>query len=343
MTYTIIRTKKITSKNKKLIFKKIIKPSVIFVMSSEQKVHITCLATEHTQAVKTFQQALQASGSTLHVFGEGVQWKGFITKIEGYTAIAKSFPPDQLIAIVDAYDVLPNTHFTEKELIRRFYMISPGAGKVVVGAESACFMNCYANVKKVTRQYVTNKNYYPNGGFVMGKAGKIHKLYQHMLDEKWNFDDQYGLGYAMLDTDFFLSSVQIVLDYKQELVNNLHVSQGKTLQDMERGLGIRPVVTSEGTEPMFWHFPRVHADKMRRYNKVLRHFNGHIQTEGCPRLKHYLKYTGNPAYLQYFLPAVACAVLIPILLFFVYKKKRCAMEYDNLVTTMSRSSASSLP
>jgi hypothetical protein len=269
------------------------------------------------------------------VYGQGVEWKGFITKIKGYAEIAQSVLSEQLLIIVDAYDALPNTHFTEEELVRRFYMISPGAEKVVVGAESSCFLNCYVHTKTATGSYVTNDNYYPNGGFIMGKAGLIHKLYQHMLDNKWNFDDQYGLGYSMLDPN---CSVRIVLDYDNELVNNLHVSRGKTLKGMKRGNGERSVVTSEGTAPMFWHFPHVNADKLKRYNEVLRHFNNHIQTRGCTRMKHVLKYVSNPAYLQFLLPMFACAVFVPLLLVYVYKRKRCAREYDILATAVSRSS-----
>jgi hypothetical protein len=47
--------------------------------------------------------------------------KGFITKIKGYIEIAQSIP-EQLLIIVDVYDVLSNTHFMEEELIPKAFL-----------------------------------------------------------------------------------------------------------------------------------------------------------------------------------------------------------------------------
>lgn len=285
-------------------------------------------ATSSTPASKSLQRALKSRGSEFRLYGEGQTWKGWVTKINGVIEITKSVPNEELIVIIDAYDILPNTHFTEDELIRRFYLINPDASRVVVGAESACFLNCYKPARAITREYVTNRKYHPNGGFVMGKAGLVHRLYKRILEYEWDFDDQYGLGWSIADRG---CPVKIVLDFQSLLVNNLSVSKGKYLSADKTGAQrALPVVTAEGSTPMFWHFPRVNADGYARYNHVLKYFGDKLEAPRFARASHFRAYVNNPVYLQILLPLLACALLIPFIAYFVRKRNNCSRSYDAL-------------
>lgn len=148
---------------------------------------VICFATTATQQTQEMIHSLTMHG-WLYVIpiGLGAEWAGFATKSSSVLAAALRIgatQPQRLVVVADVYDVLFNGG--PAAAVEAYSKLRCG---VVVAAEARCGSNCHPTAR---RRCGGDHNI--NGGFVMGTAVDVAKLYSDILHEA-AYDDQMAMG-----------------------------------------------------------------------------------------------------------------------------------------------------
>lgn len=249
------------------------------------------------------------------ILGMGKPWEGFETKINLIIDKTTQLPSDNLICIVDSYDLIMAG--SKSELVEKF--LSKGK-KIVVGSESVCGPNCVRTGIAVEN----NNKPHINGGFVMGYSGEINKLYRNIL-RLCPYDDQIGIAkYIMTHPDLFH------IDSNQDLVLNLNY--GSEIHDLERVENRRFRYKPTGTNPVVIHTPFIQKDLGTRSNYVrvhaLENYEEISQSQFLLEfVKHIRIHMSNPAYKELSIIVSTSFVIIIIVIIltiyglFKYSKK----------------------
>jgi len=149
----------------------------------------------------------QKSEGFYKILGLGTKWKGFNTKMSEYLKELKTYEKNQIVVIVDSYDLL----FLKdpRELLPLYN--ERADGKVVLGMESVCGANCDTEFIKTCK---TREGYFINSGFLMGPASILIDIFSYALDHGEGHD-QLGLArFVAKNCDLFY------FDYDHKFVYN---------------------------------------------------------------------------------------------------------------------------
>ena len=260
-----------------------------------------------------------SKGIHVTVLGIGQEWQGFETKITQVRDFCLGKNDNDIILLIDCYDMLPNNNLTKDVLLDLFSSLSSNGKNIIVGAESSCIANCDTNVKKVTSTYVNTSLFYPNTGFVMGCSKHMLILFNCMLNSGKSYDDQLAIAHVINHNDDKLFEFMILLDYERKLVHNvvnvgeLNLVSNMVFQD------------NQGKSALFLHCPNIYSDGGKRYNKITKCL---LNKKGVHKaflkfVKHLVLHARNPAYKQIYGPVIIVIILLPIICCTLVKYRKC--------------------
>jgi len=168
--------------------------------------HVITIATDENDWLNDWKNSAQKWGYQYSILGKGREWKGFSTKIKLIIEFLLKRDPEEIIAIVDAYDLL----FTgpPEELVEKFVSFN---FPIVAGGEDVCILNCHKHSCKVNN----NRYKWVNGGCVVGYAKELISAYEFTLQVSPE-DDQIGVAkYMDANPD------KVTVDGNQMIVANI--------------------------------------------------------------------------------------------------------------------------
>jgi hypothetical protein len=188
-------------------------------------IHLVTIATKPGGYLKWLEQSCKRNGTKLTILGMGSEWKGYITKCILVKEFLENLPEDDIVCIIDAYDVLmiqhveilkdkfiKHTENTNYKLICAVDIISPNIG--------------------TKWYYGTEEDIIINAGTYIGFAGFIKDMYKKMID-------LYNLNKVFSDDQFLLNKFyknhknEILIDtnkkffYCESLHHIIHIKQKK--------------------------------------------------------------------------------------------------------------------
>jgi hypothetical protein len=179
------------------------------------------------------------NGWQIKIIGWKTKWEGWITRMMAYRDYCKTCPPDQILVLLDGYDILCLQD--SKNFIEKYKKIDK---KYVFGCENMCaeYINCRKPM--IWQNYYKIFNKYINGGCIIGKASDLYYLYKWCIDLKHTADDQIALSHFM---DHHYKDVY--LDIDSIFVYNDSLAKTATIQN------INNTITVDNKNPYFIHFP----------------------------------------------------------------------------------------
>lgn len=171
-----------------------------------------------------FLKTLSYHGWNHTLIGKGETWKGFISKMQGYSNAIQSLPDEQVVVLSDARDVLcVRSPLAFLGMYRKF------GKELVVSMEMLCggrfnVADDYQHVQCIPlKQYWEHYNINPrparkyvNSGIMVGTVRAFKQLYAWIFERGFT-DDQFALGSYMntfpervaADTDAILSHTTV--------------------------------------------------------------------------------------------------------------------------------------
>jgi hypothetical protein len=212
-------------------------------------IQLISFANANHPGLENFKKSVEKhQGWDLVLLGENTEWKGWTTRMTCYRDHCYSLPPDQIIVLCDAYDVLclrDSVNF----LTSFKNMVREKDAKIVVGVETGCdFINCYPP-KEYWKKYdvdLKSTRKFVNAGFVAGHASAIGDMWDWCIKSKFE-DDQYGVG-AFVDAHL----EEVVMDLKSDLVFNDERAEMNYTFDKN---GHELIYENQRLRPYFVHFP----------------------------------------------------------------------------------------
>jgi hypothetical protein len=138
------------------------------------RVRIVCIATEH----QLYLPYLKALVPDLIVLGMGTPWRSFATKYELLLAYLRGVQADELVCVIDAYDVLPTKHLhalaTRFRWLRRRYPST----KMIIGHDVA--ENPLVEHISCTMLFGSVGGDRMNGGCFMGIARDLQSIIESL-------------------------------------------------------------------------------------------------------------------------------------------------------------------
>jgi hypothetical protein len=274
--------------------------------------HVITVATTRNKLSDHWERSLQQWGVEYTILGEGRKWEGFQTYTKVLIDYLEKCPADRLLVNTDCYDVV--FAGPAEELVEKFVLFQK---RIVVGGEGVCFLNCFRH-----SQWVNHPKYrWVNGGFVMGRASDLLKLYKFVYKTSPG-DDQVGI--AMYLQQY---AEEIAVDGKQALVANI-----RSHTDLKRVENGRFRHSATGSSPVVIHIPFIYADLGRRCEMVKLHTLQEYQTTSTWEytkgfVGHLHKHVrNNPRYRIFAVCAViGCVVVVLAVASFIYTIK---MRYN---------------
>ena len=184
------------------------------------------------------------------------QWTGdFYQKANSFNSVIQDLPDDEIVALVDAFDVLPANGCTKQKLedalLKNFSM-----DKVVFNAEK----NCYPDGRLADRYPHTNSSWrYLNAGILAGKVSVLKHLYSEVLDKIPGTMDQLQFSIAFLD------GAPIELDYDCKVFQTLFMESDGDLTYSKDG--VKNNITN--TYPLL-----IHGNGLSSMDKVYLQYEG---------------------------------------------------------------------
>ncbi len=260
--------------------------------------HVITIATDENNWLNNWKSSAQKWGYQYSILGKGLEWKGFSTKIKLIIEFLLERDPEEIIAIVDAYDLLftgPPAELYEKFISFNF--------PIVVGGEDVCILNCHKHTCKVNN----NRYKWVNGGCVIGYTKELISAYEFALQVSPE-DDQIGVAkYMDANPD------KIVVDGNQMIVANIRSTDELKYIDNNR---FRHTITKQ--VPVIIHTPFMYSDLGSRSEMVRKHA---LDSYKSPKFGTYLlgffshtykHVTKNPAYSIIFYSIIIFIVLLVI-------------------------------
>ena len=151
-------------------------------------IHYVCIATEN----KFYLPYLKKLIPELVILGMNMMWEGYMMKPRLVNKFLKTLPDNDIVCVIDAYDVLPTKNIVnlEQKFID-FCKKNPNV-EIIVGSEK------HKNAKKKLSKLIfqEHENYIINAGQMMGYVKNIKHYYNYILSlpktylENNNNDDQ---------------------------------------------------------------------------------------------------------------------------------------------------------
>lgn len=211
-------------------------------------------SSEETQ----FVQQSMALGYVPTILGKGVKWEGFVTLMKLFAQHLQTCNPDELVALVDCFDLLPLA--TPAELEHKFLCLQAQnpKTKIVMGCENIiCGYNCHSQREACPHCPDSQAGWNINTGLMMGAARDLLPLLRFMRTHTPQ-DDQLGAGlYRAQHCD------EIVMDVAQDFIANINVAM--PWRKMYGFRDHRIYHRANDTFPCFMHFPLQDGDLGARY------------------------------------------------------------------------------
>lgn len=190
---------------------------------------LLCVATHKYPFLQEWEFSAQKYGWKYRILGMGHKWRGYQTKMRLILSALRGLREDEPVLITDAYDLLLTGSPKKLQV----------GDKIIVGAEKRKGPNALP--------VPHSKSFYPNMGFVCGKAGILHQMYSHIFD-LCPHDDQIGVCMYMQENPSLFH-----LDTKGEFVLNINYSS--QIPNKIQTLAV--------------HIPFMHLDLGYRVNRIL--------------------------------------------------------------------------
>jgi len=169
-------------------------------------IHIVTIATKPGGYLKWLEESCIRNGTKLIILGMGSEWKGYITKPLLVSEFLKTIPVDDIVCVIDAYDVLMVQHIDK--LKEKFLNITENTDykmvctldPLVFGELSKWYFNS-SDCKEII-----------NAGTYIGYSNYLKKMYTWTLDKYHNdnslTDDQVLLNkyYTLFKNDIFIDN-----------------------------------------------------------------------------------------------------------------------------------------
>ncbi len=150
---------------------------------------VVSYANRETSGSRNLRQSLELHNYDYKFLGEGEKWEGFMTKINAYLRFVTNADPEELVVLVDAYDVLavggPDELLRKwnSRLDKRPILFS---SEINSGINNCTPLNAYwGDVQRPTNSFL-------NSGFIMGQAKDLKIALQYAVDSHEK-DDQYAM------------------------------------------------------------------------------------------------------------------------------------------------------
>ena len=260
--------------------------------------HVITIATDENDWLNNWKSSAQKWGYQYTILGKGREWKGFSTKIKLIIEFLLERDPEEIIAIVDAYDLLftgPPAELDEKFISFNF--------PIVVGGEDVCILNCHKHTCKVNN----NRYKWVNGGCVIGYTKELISAYEFTLQVSPD-DDQIGVAKYM-----DANHGKITVDGNQMIVANIRSTDELKYINNNR---FQHTITKQ--VPVIIHTPFMYSDLGSRSEMVRKHA---LDNYKSPKFGTYLlgffshsykHVTKNPAYSIIFYSIIIFIVLLVI-------------------------------
>ncbi len=263
--------------SKGLTAKAMIKNTVLFITYCNKK----------NKSSDNFEKSFKKFKYKYKILGKGEKWENFMTKIKAYHKYVSKLcikHPDQLVCLIDCYDVLACSGGLEKKL-QKFH----NKNKILVSSQKDCKeYNCIElkNWWKDNILLKQNNNHYANSGFILSKCDKLLHLLDFMIElnsgaEKES-DDQMALCKYIekypekIDIDVNSSIIATILpiDFHKYTISS-YISgllkkfdeRNKNIRELKLASPVkRKIITNNetGETPIFIHTPGMATDFMIR-------------------------------------------------------------------------------
>lgn len=188
-----------------------------------KNIHIITTATKPGGYLKWLEQSCKRNGTNLIILGMGTEWKGYITKCILVKEFLENLPEDDIVCIIDAYDVLMLQHV---DILKdKFIKHTENTDYKLICAKDPLPTNLLNGW-----YYGTKENIIINSGTYIGFTGFIKNMYKKMID-------LYNLNNVFSDDQFLLNKFyknhknEILIDtnnkffYCEALQNIIHIKQ----------------------------------------------------------------------------------------------------------------------
>ena len=205
-------------------------------------VHVFCVATAYNLGLHNLLAGLAHHGFGYTTLEFGQRWRGWPGRMAAYRDAALAHGArhgaTELVAFMDAYDALSTRD--ADGLVDAFRSF----GKpILIGLEAGCQRVWNGNCGHIDQYWLATKgavptrpNRFANGGFIMGEAHAVARVYDWMLAEG-HTDDQIGLA------DFVSKHPSIVaVDETSRVILNVYWAEGRSGRE------------TSGDLPWFMHF-----------------------------------------------------------------------------------------
>lgn len=217
--------------------------------------HVISYITSHNDASRNLETSLIKYNYKYTFIGIGEKWKGFIKgKIKSLYNYLLSIQ-DDIICIIDGYDMLANG--PPSELLMKYEKFG---SNIVYGGEKFCFSYNGIPLEANKKLSILNYRKFLNGGFCIGKRKDIMLLYEWILKncKDCNDDQKMACKYANIFPN------RIKVDYVQQMVFNT-ITRFDTYNF--KYIKKRIFIPSFNSFPCFIHFPSSESDNHERFNQ----------------------------------------------------------------------------
>jgi hypothetical protein len=165
-------------------------------------------------------KSLKLNGWEFMFIGDGIPWKGLITRSEGYAKALSLLHPNKIVVLLDARDLIcvrsPNFFIEAMGFITNL--------PVIVSTEFFCDAKTEVTPTYVGGQCVSLQKYWEyhsitpvrpflNNGLICGQSYYLKEIFNFVLDKKYQ-NDQLGVGIFMNTFPQF-----IYADHKAQLLH----------------------------------------------------------------------------------------------------------------------------
>jgi len=181
------------------------------ITTATATVTVIFVATKNTPGLHNLTKSLDKLGYAYMRVGAGQKWGGWRHRMGMYIEVCKASPPESVLALIDADDVLPVRR--PADMLNSFLSFSCD---VVVSTECECVaQTCHhvGNYWKLHHKVHSPRIYVCAGGMI-GRARALAELWQALLDSGHS-DDQYALGEYVNN-----NPTRVVLDHTNAIFYN---------------------------------------------------------------------------------------------------------------------------
>lgn len=146
----------------------------------------------HISGFVNFKNSLKKFKWKYQLIGKNEKWEGWITRIKAYLEFTKKSNKNDLLVLLDAYDVICLKDASDFE--NKFNQLKI---KYVFGCEQECAESISCKKPHNWQKKHQIYDYFPNGGCIIARSKHIFELYDWCIKNNHTKDDQMALGHFM--------------------------------------------------------------------------------------------------------------------------------------------------